>query len=542
MRKQLEQYYSFVVFNSKYKYRKFFADWDIHNFNFKLFIKYIFSFLIISFLVILTLSVYFTIKTQITLELLPLFVIFLFFVSVMDNFGYFHQNKHLFLLDETKILDSLTVFKQMRILSGITFSALFKSFFIWGVIFLPFILPIIFIKNFEMLFWIKIIPFMILVNVGLSLLITYIQFNVSKIFYSNKKISAMRVFNYFITGIFLFLIPYSIISLVLNDKFVINQIRGISEINVVNIAIEYMRIFLIQDMYYVYIFLIILCIIGLSYLWLYTIKKFDLIEFRNLASNILVKGEGNLFIKSDIPFYTKDVIHMKRAGGWFIEYIIKTTLGLLFFMGMTLPFIYYYLGESPYTSAIAICLILVIPSFQLIGDALRTILSVDAEKNSIHLFINKGYTVWNLVRQKLYIYSFFVLITTSTVGLIVFLLSRSLLLMFLTATISFSFGMLSGLFQLATTGLYPKLNWEHHFEIGGSEKGTRVNNLLSIILIPLYLPLLIATYLSEKLGIYYLSELYLILLIPVILALYILAQFLTIKFLKNKYIKDVFIK
>ncbi|WP_242254701.1 hypothetical protein [Bacillus cereus group sp. BfR-BA-01379] len=542
MRKKLEQYYSFVVFNSKYKYRKFFADWDIHNFNFKLFIKYLFSFFAILFLVIFTFSIYFTVKTQVTLDLLPLFVLFLFCVSMLNNFGYFYQNKHLFLLDETKILDSLTVFKQMRILSSITFSAFFKSFFIWGGIFLPFILPIIFIKDFEMVFWIKIIPFMILFNVGLSLLITYIQFNISKILYSNKKISAMRVFNYFIMGVFLFLIPYLILSLVLNDKFVLNKIREISEIDAINIAIEYMRIVLIRDMYYFYIFLISLCIVGLSYLWLYTIKKFDLIGFRNLASDVLVKGEGNLFIKSDIPFYTKDMIHMKRAGSWFIEYIIKTTLGLLFFMGMTLPFIYYYFGESPYTSAIAICLILIIPSFQLIGDALRTILSVDAEKNSIHLFINKGYTVWNLVRQKLYIYSFFVLITTSTVGLIVFLLSRSLLLMFLTATISFSFGMLSGLFQLATTGLYPKLNWEHHFEIGGSEKGTRVNNLLSIILIPLYLPLLIATYLSEKLGIYSLSELYLIILIPVILALYILAQFLTIKFLKNKYIKDVFIK
>ena len=105
---------------------------------------------------------------------------------------------------------------------------------------------------------------------------------------------------------------------------------------------------------------------------------------------------------------------------------------------------------------------------------------------------------------------------------------------------SFSYGCVSGLIQISSTAIYPKLNWEYTYEIGESKKASSFNDYISQIITVLYFSTLLLLIIPEKLNLKIDETILLLAAVVIQCLISIIISVITILFLKKKTIKESF--
>lgn len=152
-----------------------------------------------------------------------------------------------------------------------------------------------------------------------------------------------------------------------------------------------------------------------------------------------------------------------------------------------MPVVQHFIDSTSPLFFLSIITVFAFAIFQIVGESLKMILAIDTEAKNIHLLVYTKYTMWDIVKEKWYIYFIFTFLVTFFVVLLssVFI-NVNIFLYALSITIMLTYGGLSGLFQIFSTALYPRINWEHPYEIGESHKANFIESILNNGLTYLY--------------------------------------------------------
>ncbi|ERI50089.1 hypothetical protein N878_26800, partial [Pseudomonas sp. EGD-AK9] len=174
----------------------------------------------------------------------------------------------------------------------------------------------------------------------------------------------------------------------------------------------------------------------------------------------------------------KDLLFLSRIDGFFIRNFGSMLYLFMLFLGFCVPLLSHHFTEYSAAAIVSAAVIIANFSYQLVGDALKTVLSVDGEIKNQHLFHRNIKHAWQLVFPKVCIYNLAALIYSFiiTILITVFFPSSVALTIYLFIVFLCS-GFLYSLVQISSTALYPKKNWEHLYEIGEAGKAKTYNNL-----------------------------------------------------------------
>ncbi len=217
---------------------------------------------------------------------------------------------------------------------------------------------------------------------------------------------------------------------------------------------------------------------GMFKLWSATLKKMDLIPYMFLT-NADFAPKLKLYRNNKIfhAVFQKDLLFLSRIDGFYQE-LRQYDVFVHAVFRFCIPLLsHHFIGYSA-TAIVSAAVIIANFSYQLVGDALKTVLSVDGEIKNQHLFHRNIKHAWRLVFPKVCIYNLAALIYSFiiTILITVFFPSSSRADDLLVYCV-FMFGFLYSLVQISSTALYPKKNWEHMYEIGEAGKAKTYNNL-----------------------------------------------------------------
>ncbi|MCR6098285.1 hypothetical protein HXA31_17235 [Salipaludibacillus agaradhaerens] len=484
-----------IKYNRRSQLRKIINDWNFKSLT----IHKINKFILIFALGVLFLS--FVISSYVAIFLLPdapaiiwleLALIIILLSSIFRAFTFYSNKQYLFYLDTTKLLHQSKDFRIMQIYSKMISSTLLFTSVVGILIFLPFSFALfLFVNTYNLLYIFASIPIFIILNLCLTLLITMVVFLFSKFFHLSIIHLFSNIIYFSILCIVSFLSAYFISSLVFDTDFV-NNIMNIllqwvsqSSININNLsnsvnihpAIGYILIIIVNSLIFIL----------LSWLFFKILYKFDLIPYFETNNSRSHSRNYDKLSNNKSAFLGKDLLYIRRLKVWFYGHVGKTIIGVLFFIGMAIPIAGFFINPNSPFFYLSLITLVTFAIFQIIGDAFRMVLSIDGEIKNAHLFLYQYDSIWEVVKQKLPIYLMFVVVSTLVIiSTSIILFNPSLLLILSASLISLIFGSLSGIFQISTTGLYPKFNWEHIYEVGYSDKGYKINSLLNNGLIMIF--------------------------------------------------------
>ncbi|WP_111291549.1 hypothetical protein [Bacillus safensis] len=530
--------------------RKFLVDWSINKYTPSQIMRiFVLMLVFLSFgLYIVAFSVSKIIEgNQDLTSIINLAILYMLIITLYNSLNFFNKHQSVFFYDSRKSLLQIKDFRVIRVISTLYFNILKSSILLWCAFFTPVYLGVYTINmNFNPIFLIIYFPLFLCIYALLVMIITYIRFIISKLFYLKalNMLNSLVIFG--ILGCVSLLAPYYIISFLLNYKNIFSKVNEmIRTVSLLPDIFNVYRNVFVETTINIWItagIALFLSIVFLHILWVKTLNSWDLINYYDMKMGREVKYKKPLFAKHKNNFFQKDLLHILRANSWFIGHLGKTIIGVLFFVGAAIPFIDHYISKSSSIGIIAAVSACSFAVFQIVGDSLRMVLGVDGESKNLHLFINRNFTIWDLVREKWKVYCIFVLFI-SFISLIVlnFFLKVNLNTLILSLIIVITYGGLSGLFQISTTGLYPRINWEHEYEIGESHKASFLNNLLNNGITILYTFFIGALFiLTEFVNVNLTINLVLILSFS-LFVICVLVFMITVTFLKRVTIKEVFL-
>lgn len=528
----------FIIIQLKIKYRKEAIDWGISIKKWSK-IRFFCFFIIILIIVIATITIIqiydnYTYNKQ---NLIDLLYVYLILIISFESSLFFSNNKKVFFEENTKIVSNAPDFRYIKVISNCILHILRQLIFYNIAILLPVFIYSNAINIHSIIHYIKIVGFFTLVSTFLSLATSYFNYSFQKIFLKNKSIKYKSIINYLLILIFSFSLVFFAVSTFL-DKELINRIYNFYKRSNLNIITDYFYKITNNNFIYIFIgmFLVFITYILLK-IWKITLKKHQLLIYSNIS--YVDQDASASILNTKNLFFVKDILHIKRLNGWFLKYLKKSLFVVFIVAGLVIPIVTNYWGDKNYM-ILAIPIFLSITVFELIGDCFKSILSVDTEKNHIYIILRKK-NLWDLIKEKWFIYLFLTLTFSIIITLLSLSYNHNFLITFTTFMIVFSYGAIYGLIQIANTGLYPKLNWEHSYEIGQSEKAERLTQIIQYILSIFYFNSILLIFLKENINI----DISFNILLYSLNGLYFLSSIIVWclyrAFLKNKYLEEVFI-
>ncbi|MFG6147742.1 hypothetical protein [Halobacillus sp. B23F22_1] len=540
---------SLIYYNQRSNLRKIINDWNFSHltlgFIYKTGALVLLGLFLLLFAGSYVLTAFFIPEGQMTNFVSVLFTLFIG-LSILKSFSFFSKHRNLFYLDTSKLLNRT---KQIRVLQVVSFmlgNTVKYSLLTWMIFLAPLFLGAA-IHHSE-ISWLLIVvyaPGYLFFNLFLLMFFTLLHYLFSKLFYAN----AIRYLNngivFIAASLLFFFIPYSVSSYFVNTDVFSERLRPFIE-NYQTVLSElgispylFTQVFFVESV----LFTILLSIGSLVflYLWFLLLRRFDLIDYYQINRVMSSEKDKTSILEAKHLFFIKDLLHIRRMNAWFIGHISKTIFGLLLFVGLVIPLIDHFIGVSESLFIIAISGLISIAIFQLVGDSLRMILAIDGEAKNAYLFINKSFRVYDLVKEKMYTYFIFVAsISLLFLLIITFFLNADYSAVLISFLIIVTYGILSGLFQIATTGLYPRMNWEHYYEIGESNKASKINNLLNNALTVFYTIIIGLLFFGMQLWGLSLGFFTTVLVSAFVLFFFTFTYFTTVLYLKKVQLKEVF--
>lgn len=105
-----------------------------------------------------------------------------------------------------------------------------------------------------------------------------------------------------------------------------------------------------------------------------------------------------------------------------------------------------------------------------------------------------------------------------------------------------TYGGLSGLFQIFSTALYPRINWEHPYEIGESHKANFIESILNNGLTYLYTVFIGGLLIADQFFGLKLNTMVACILILILVAFFFCAYAIVAAYTKQISVREVFLK
>ncbi|MCC9023245.1 hypothetical protein [Bacillus nakamurai] len=506
---KVKQIVALIKYNTLSSFRKKKEDWSIPHLSNKLLSAIIIS-CICFYLILLGCGIVFGTKmVELPVKAWGQFV--LIAVSLEQLFwsaGFFKENHHAFLLDTRKVIHQLKKVRFLQLFSVFIGQSLKKTIIIWYL----FVFPVfLFLSSAGMS---KVYPaavFMLgtvyfCLNLFLSMLFSYVLYALtniwSKLFYFKVMKGILFAFS--------LLIPLVIGYIVYLLVFGGHTMRDISDFMespaFKQILMNTPYVFLAFRAHSVLFFVTALAaagllVIGLFKIWSATLKKMDLIPYIYLSkTDFSPRLQLNSKHKIFRAIFQKDLLFLLRIDGFFIRNFGSMLYLLMLFIGFSIPLLSHHFTGYSTAAVVSASVVIANFSYQLVGDALKTILSVDGEIKNQHLFHRNIKNAWQMVFPKVCIYNLSVLIYSFIISILItlFFPSSAALTIYLFIVFVCS-GFLYSLAQISSTALYPKKNWEHLYEIGEAGKAKTYNNLYGSFIFIVSLQIAaITTYLIYK--------------------------------------------
>ncbi|HHB0440290.1 TPA: hypothetical protein ACONN5_002642 [Staphylococcus aureus] len=528
--------YTYKKFDNLNNWRKMTDDWGLNIYKFSKYRKLIICLILIT---ILTASTSFNLIFKYFYSVnenqyLSFTHLFLFVLILLGSITFFSKHKNTFLQNESKLINEPINFNFIKVMSEMLYSTLIQFI----IYFLLIYAPIFFLNSsFGVFQFLKNVIFLLLLQFFGITICSFIGYVVNKYLFKTSDFTFTKLTKNFLLMILTFSIVYFISSSLIDKTFLINLLDYYENMNIYNVVIYIENSLLHTINYFIFIALLFILDIIMLVLWYTFLQKQSLIVYDEISK----KGReySQQLLNTKHLFFWKDLIHLKRLGGWLLSYFTKTIFATFIISGAAIPIILNFWGNK-LEAYVSISIILSIAIYQLVGDSLKMILSIDAEKNNFHFIVKYFNNMWELVKYKWYIYCLFSLWCSLLLSIVAFIFSIQITISITMFIISFTFGNITGLFQISTTGLYPKLNWEHHHEIGQSKKSVLYDEYFSYVLSIIYFFSILILIIPEKIGANISNATSLITIIILFIFLNIIVIFLGKLFLSKKTIKGSF--
>ncbi|BBU38120.1 hypothetical protein APP_04120 [Aeribacillus pallidus] len=546
----LDKMINIIKYNRKSALRKFLVDWQLDKIDLRKIYAWITLIMIFIMSALFFLTVFLTgyiIKDLDANTWLNVFLSFVIFLAFFNSLSFFNKKSSVFYYDTTKMLSQLKSYRVLQVIASIYGDSLKNTVIMWFVLLMPVVLGIhINYPSFELKFLIYYFPLFSLLSLIMTMFFSYFRFLFAHFFYIQSLRLLNRFFLFIVAALLFFLLPFTIASLLFNSqKF---------GIKLADIVIKYqsflMELGLPKDIYNLefhklfIVFLFMLFIAGVfTLIWIKTLNHLDLIPYYQIRTRKSSISDKDKFMNTNKYFFVKDILHIKRVSSWFIGHIGKTIFGLLVFVGIALPVVQHFIDSTSPLFFLSIITVFAFAIFQIVGDSLKMILAIDTEAKNIHLLVYTKYTMWDIVKEKWYIYFIFTFLVTFFVVLLssVFI-NVNIFLYALSITIMLTYGGLSGLFQIFSTALYPRINWEHPYEIGESHKANFINNILNNGLTFLYTVFIGGLLIADQFFGLKLNTMVACILILTLVAFFFCTYAIIAAYTKQISVKEVFLK
>lgn len=469
--------YYIVKFNMLSKTRKKLDDWNLNHIGVKKAFYALLSFIFLTSLLVFILSFYISKKYMLPHTYLQLLLVFIFIEQIASSLSFFKNNRDYFLKDERKIIHQNRRIRIVQLKSVLVYKTIEKAMLTSILILIPVLLALNLTQNsiigiFDLLL---ILLMYFFVNFFFSLLFSYIPYILSILWSRALKSFIIKI----IALIINLLVPVIIgfFGFYLLNKF--NIVQSLYELSHTKIFYY----FKVANPYQVICKnnistdLIIVSILAVScvlvyIIWSKTLERFDLIEYTKL-NNRVYSNTIPLANKKKI-FYCilhKDRAFLLRIDGFFFRNLGNMLFLVMFFLGFGFPFILRYFSGYPVQASIISAFLISSLFYQLVGDAIKMILSVELDLKNYHIFYSNVFNLWELAKPKLRNYNLIVWFLTIFLTFISFFWQPYFILIhFVFFIIFLCNGYLYSLIQTSSVLLYPKKNWEHFYEIGESSK------------------------------------------------------------------------
>ncbi|MCI2894649.1 MULTISPECIES: hypothetical protein [Staphylococcus] len=526
-----QKFITYIKLSRINAYRKEASDWGINLYLWPK-IRLILNFIFPLFIALISFGVSILLKRDNSITNTVTFILFVLILS--QSLFFFSKKKQIFLEDDLRVFNKSSEFRFIRIISEIFFSIMTQIVYYYISILTPIYLMEKHSGQVFILF--KICILFTLISLVSTLLFSFLQFIFHKYTSNLKVLKTTSILRYILFIISLFVLSYFITTIFINNT-IANKIIFIFNSSKVFDLTNKTIYLLIDNFLLSVLFLLLFSVLQIIIFKKYLNRK-KLITYSRLISNVNNNYSNHMLHFRKI-FLLKDFIHFQRLSGWIISYIIKSLCITFIISGIIIPIVVKLWGGSLWAySSIAIILSTIV--YQLIGDSLKIILSVDAEKNHIYLLPSKQVNLWNFVKDKWILYCVISLLITSLLGGISIIYSHNMTVFLSTIITSFSYGCVSGLIQISSTAIYPKLNWEYTYEIGESKKASSFNDYISQIITVLYFSTLLLLIIPEKLNLKIDETILLLAAVVIQCLISIIISVITILFLKKKTIKESF--
>ncbi|WP_077622618.1 hypothetical protein [Sediminibacillus massiliensis] len=421
------------------------------------------------------------------------------FRLISQSFSFYNQNKSYFILDQSKMLLMNKEFRVLRVFTKALESSVKSTIIYCYLILLPIYLGAMGALTPYVLYPLVLIPVLyflvlnfLIFTISLS---TFLLSKYMKLFFLKNSLYFV---SYIITLVISFYIPYILLNVFLNSSFetmhLTNLIQGLRMRSMDDIfttsigAVGFIAIILLA--------IVNFFVVNRTYKIL---MKTDLLPYMDGFDSYHASYKVSPFTKSKKPFFIKDLLNLRRLNGWWWEHLGRTFIILACITGISIPLVDIFLSNNSFLYTLGFTILFSIYIYHILGDSLRMLLAVDQESKNLHLFTRKSISLWEVVSQKLKVYSLFVLLMTLLVFVYLLVITElNVLNTIFMLCVSLAFGLVSGIIQISTTALFPKINWEHYYELGQSKKAAFYNEVLNTALIVLFTLISTALFFVER--------------------------------------------
>ncbi|GAE92417.1 hypothetical protein JCM21714_1415 [Gracilibacillus boraciitolerans JCM 21714] len=476
--------YYLIRYNTISKTRKILDDWELRNTNLRRVLISIPFILLSASILIFFIS--FNLSNKFPLpkgSYSSLLVTFIFIEQVLSSMSFFKNNKKIFLKDERKIIHQRRSVRILQFKSALILKTFWKSILTSFLFLLPILLSLYLTDNSELkLITLPLIIIMnFLINFLFSMLFAYIPYIVS-IIWSKALRSIFIKIVFFIINLIVPIMIGLILFYLLKRFDVVQSLYEISTSTIfqhLNNVVPYHLFYNHIITAIITIFVATIVCLAVYKLWDRSLNKYDLIEYTEIDNQIYPnKMKIDRKNKTYYSILQKDRAFLFRMEGYFFNNFGNMLFLIMLFLGFGFPFILKYFEDYPIQASLLLVFVISSLFYQLVGDAIKIILSVELDLKNFHLFHSNISNLWQLARPKLTNYNIIVCLLSTFLSLILlFWQSSQILLHFVFLVILLSNGFLHGLIQISSIILYPKLNWEHLYELGESSKAKTFTNI-----------------------------------------------------------------
>ncbi|MGX9290932.1 hypothetical protein ACSLGF_06835 [Bacillus sp. A015] len=485
----LIQILSLIKYNTVSLIRKRIFDWNLQKISKK---NWIFFFvgLIAIYLTLLSLAVFFGTKAlKMPLNTwIQIVLIAIFLDQIIWAINYFKENYLHFLLDLRKHIHQLKHVRITQVLSVFFQKAIFKTIFIWFIFVVPISCLLYIFKQTDIhpVYIFCMGGIHLLLGLLLSMLTSFFIYFITVIWSKGVQLRLVKAIFFSISLLLPLALGYLVFYLT-SEESLIEQIKFFITSETFSTLLKYTPyIWMAQYKYHWFILIsvLIICMVLTIFMicvWVFVLRKLDLIPYSDLYSNkYKSKFKTADSMRVFHAVFQKDKLFIQRMNGFFIRNFGSMLYLLMLILGFGIPSIKNFFSAYPVVAVMASSVIVANFVYQLVGDALKMVLSVDGELKNQHLFQTNVKSLKQIILPKLCLYNLGVLILSVLLTLVFSLfIGHSIYLIIYIFIVFTTSGFLYGLIQISSTALYPKFNWEHVYEIGESGKAKTYSNVYS---------------------------------------------------------------